>query len=191
MALKVFSGFPSEHLNTSILAVIPRLINRRRKGWLSVGKMNKEGFRKYLTDREQPIPEDEIIENTKMVERFEEFLKPFGKTLETVAEEEFTRFSKILIEEGHSKIAKSFMDDMMHGKSVSQIIKERGKTRLSDEKIIDSYCRDVIEENPQIVKDYVKNPKALEALIGRVMAKTKGQADPNITRDLMLRLLKK
>jgi len=62
--------------------------------------MNKEGFRKYLTDREQPIPEDEIIENTKMVERFEEFLKPFGKTLETVAEEEFTRFSKILIEEG-------------------------------------------------------------------------------------------
>ncbi|MHA2288505.1 MAG: hypothetical protein ACXABG_06945 [Promethearchaeota archaeon] len=66
-----------------------------------------------------------------------------------------------------------------------------GKTRLSDEKVIESHCKDVIEENPHIVKDYSKNPKALEALIGRVMAKTKGQADPTITRKLMLVLLKK
>ena len=61
--------------------------------------MDKEGFRKYLTDREQPIPEEQVIENTKMVERFEEFLKQFKKTLETATEEEFNKFSKILIEE--------------------------------------------------------------------------------------------
>jgi len=90
-----------------------------------------------------------------------------------------------------TKIAKSFIDDIMRGSSVSQIIKERGKTRLSDEKIIKKLCREVIEENPQIVKDYLKNPKAIEALIGRVMAKTKGQADPAITRHLMVGLLKK
>jgi len=90
-----------------------------------------------------------------------------------------------------TKIAKSFIDDIMRGSSVSQIIKKRGKTRLSDEKIIEKLCRDVIEENSQIVKDYLKNPKAIEALIGRVMAKTKGQADPAITRDLMAGLLKK
>jgi len=90
-----------------------------------------------------------------------------------------------------TKIAKSFINDLMRGSSVSQIIKERGKTRLSDEKVIKKLCRDVIEENPQIVKDYLKNPKAIEALIGRVMAKTKGQADPAITRDLMAGLLKK
>jgi hypothetical protein len=35
-----------------------------------------------------------------MVKRFEEFLEQFGKTLETATEEEFTKFSKILIEEG-------------------------------------------------------------------------------------------
>ena len=90
-----------------------------------------------------------------------------------------------------TKIAKSFVNDIMQGKSVSQIAKERGKTRLADEKIIENHCRDVIEENPQIVNDYATNSKALEALIGRVMAKTKGQADPNITRKLMLGLLKK
>ena len=67
---------------------------------MSVGKMDKEGFRRYLTDREEPIPEEQIFENTKMVERFEEFLKKYDKTLETASEKEFTEFSKILIEEG-------------------------------------------------------------------------------------------
>ena len=62
--------------------------------------MDKDGFRRYLTDRDQPIPEEEIIENTKMVDRFEKFLKDSGKTLETAAEPEFTEFAKILIEEG-------------------------------------------------------------------------------------------
>ena len=61
--------------------------------------MDKEGFRKYLTDRDQPIPEEEIVENIKMVERFEEFLMQFGKTLDNASEKEFAKFSKILIDE--------------------------------------------------------------------------------------------
>ena len=61
--------------------------------------MDKEGFRVYLTDREQPVPEEEVVENIKMVEKFEEFLEPLGKTLETAAADEFLKFSKILIEE--------------------------------------------------------------------------------------------
>ena len=61
--------------------------------------MDEKGFRKYLTDRDQPVPEEEIVENIKMVGRFEEFLKQSEKTLKTASDEEFTRFSKILIEE--------------------------------------------------------------------------------------------
>jgi len=90
-----------------------------------------------------------------------------------------------------TKIAKTYIDEMMKGTSVSQIIKKKGKTRIYDEKIIEKLCRAVIEENPNIVKDFRKNIKALEALIGRVMAKTKGQADPKITREVMLELLEK
>ena len=90
-----------------------------------------------------------------------------------------------------TKIAKTYIDEMMKGTSVSQIIKKKGKKRIYDEKIIEKLCRDVIEENPNIVKDFRKNLKALEALIGRVMAKTKGQADAKITREVMLELLEK
>ncbi|MFW9961080.1 MAG: hypothetical protein ACFFDV_08685 [Candidatus Thorarchaeota archaeon] len=67
---------------------------------MSVEIMDKDGFRKYLTNRNQPIPEEEIVENTRIIERFEEFLKQFGKTLDTASSDEFTKFSEILIEEG-------------------------------------------------------------------------------------------
>jgi hypothetical protein len=62
--------------------------------------VDKEGYRKYLTNRDQPIPEEEIVETTKMVEKFEEFLKQFDKTLETTSASEVQKFSKFLIKEG-------------------------------------------------------------------------------------------
>lgn len=89
-----------------------------------------------------------------------------------------------------TKIAKTFISEMMNGSSISKIIEKNGKKRISNEEIIEKYCKEVIQENPKILEDYHKNPKAIEALIGRVMGKTKGQAAPEITREIMVELLK-
>ena len=89
-----------------------------------------------------------------------------------------------------TKIAKTIINDMMDGFSISEILEKKGKKRISDVKLLNKFGNEVIEENPNIVKDCRKNPKAIEALIGRVMAKTRGQADPHITRNIMLELLK-
>lgn len=89
-----------------------------------------------------------------------------------------------------TKIAKTIIDDMMKGMSVSKILKNRGKKRISDKATLEKIAREVVEKNPKIVKDYRKNPKAFEALIGKIMAMTKGQADPEISREILLKLLK-
>jgi len=89
------------------------------------------------------------------------------------------------------KIAKSFIDEMMKGTKIPEIIKKSGKKRISDKKEITKVVKEVIEENPRIVEDVKKNPKAMQALIGKCMQKTKGQLDPEITRDIMLKILKK
>jgi aspartyl-tRNA(Asn)/glutamyl-tRNA(Gln) amidotransferase subunit B len=96
------------------------------------------------------------------------------------------------IKKGHitTKMAKGSIDDMMDGRSISKVIKDKGKKRISDAKVLEHYSRETIKENPNIVEDCHNNPKAIEALIGRVMAKTKGQADPKITRKLILKFLK-
>jgi aspartyl-tRNA(Asn)/glutamyl-tRNA(Gln) amidotransferase subunit B len=89
-----------------------------------------------------------------------------------------------------TKIAKNIIDDMIEGFSISEILEMRGKKRIFDETILRKFSNEVIEEYPKIVKDCVDNPKAIEALIGRIMAKTRGQADPHITRRILIDLLK-
>jgi len=89
-----------------------------------------------------------------------------------------------------TKMAKNFIDGMMNGNTISHLIKDKGKKRLSDEKILTIHAQDVIKNNPNIVADLSTNDKAIEALIGRVMQKTKGQADPKITRRILQDLLK-
>ncbi|MFW9952480.1 MAG: hypothetical protein ACFFKA_20360, partial [Candidatus Thorarchaeota archaeon] len=89
-----------------------------------------------------------------------------------------------------TKIAKSIINDMMDGFSIQEILEKKGKERVSDKKLLKSICNEVIKENSKIVQDSRGNPKAIEALIGRVMGKTKGQADPHITRAIMTQLLK-
>jgi len=65
-----------------------------------VKQVDKEGYRKYLTDRENPIPEEEIVETTRIVEKFEKFLERFRKSLENASDVEVNKFSKMLIDEG-------------------------------------------------------------------------------------------
>ncbi|MBY9005943.1 MAG: Asp-tRNA(Asn)/Glu-tRNA(Gln) amidotransferase subunit GatB [Candidatus Lokiarchaeota archaeon] len=83
------------------------------------------------------------------------------------------------------KIAKGFVDEMMKGNSISDIIKKSGKKRIADEATLYKIVEEVLKENLDIVKDYNGNPRALEALIGKCMQKTRGQADPNVTRNLI------
>ena len=97
-----------------------------------------------------------------------------------------------LIKEGKitGKIAKTFVDEMMKGTSISSILEKSGKERIANKEKIEKVAKEVIKENLDIVKDYKKNPKALEALIGKCMKKTKGQIDPIITREVIIRLIK-
>ncbi|MHA2390858.1 MAG: Asp-tRNA(Asn)/Glu-tRNA(Gln) amidotransferase subunit GatB [Promethearchaeota archaeon] len=89
-----------------------------------------------------------------------------------------------------TKIAKTLINEMMDGTTISKIVEKNGKKRISNEKILENHCVGVIKNYPKIVEDCRKNPKAIEALIGRVMGKTKGQADPGITREIMIKLLR-
>ena len=90
-----------------------------------------------------------------------------------------------------TKIAKTFIADMMKGEPISKIVKKSGKTRIADKNEIIEVVKEVVDENFDIIKDYDKNPRALEALIGKCMQKTNGQLDPKITREILLDLIKK
>lgn len=99
-----------------------------------------------------------------------------------------------LINEGviSGKMAKDIFKEMFHtGKTPKQIVEDKGLTQISDDLIILDVVRETINENSDAVNDY-KNGKvrAIGFLIGQVMKKTKGKANPQKVNEIMLNELK-
>ena len=79
---------------------------------------------------------------------------------------------------------------MGSGKKVSDILNNFIKEKESFD--INQICEDCIKENQDAVNDYRSGKeKALQWIIGKVMAKTKGKADAAKVRDLVINLLSK
>ena len=78
----------------------------------------------------------------------------------------------------------------MTGKDPLVIIKEKGLEQVSDAGKLEGVCQKVLEENPGIVEDYNGGKeKAFAALVGKVMAATKGQANPGMVTEILKRII--
>ncbi|HPT63302.1 MAG TPA: Asp-tRNA(Asn)/Glu-tRNA(Gln) amidotransferase subunit GatB [Candidatus Atribacteria bacterium] len=88
-------------------------------------------------------------------------------------------------------IAKSVLEEMFAtGARAREVIARRGISFISDEKELENIVREVIEKNPQSVADYLSGKeKALQFLIGQVMKETRGQADPELTKSILIKVL--
>ena len=98
-----------------------------------------------------------------------------------VTPESLAKMTK-LIEEGtlSSKLAKKVITELMkQGGDPEKIVKEKGLVQISDENQLREIITEILNENEQSIVDY-KNGKdrALGFLVGQVMKKTKGQANP-------------
>ena len=71
------------------------------------------------------------------------------------------------------------------GKDLSQVITELDLGNVSDESELLRIIREVISEESQAVLEAKSNPQTINYLVGKVMQKTKGKADPTLTLDLL------
>ncbi|OGY42172.1 MAG: glutaminyl-tRNA synthase (glutamine-hydrolyzing) subunit B [Candidatus Buchananbacteria bacterium RBG_13_36_9] len=77
------------------------------------------------------------------------------------------------------------------GADPSHLIKEGNLAQISDSKELEVIIKEIIAKNPKPVDDYKKGKeRALGALIGLVMAKTHGKANPEKVMEIMRNLLK-
>ncbi|MFM7797185.1 MAG: Asp-tRNA(Asn)/Glu-tRNA(Gln) amidotransferase subunit GatB, partial [Candidatus Nitrosotenuis sp.] len=75
------------------------------------------------------------------------------------------------------------------GKTVSEIISSTGLAKISDESEIEKIIDQVINEEKTAVNQAKDNPQTINYLVGKVMQKTKGKADPTITLDIFKKKL--
>ena len=82
-----------------------------------------------------------------------------------------------------SKIA--LQEIVKSGKPVKELLADMDLGQVSDSSEIESIIMQVFEEEKQAVLDAKENPETVNYLVGKVMQKTKGKADPTKTLELI------
>src|SRR5512141_603155 len=79
---------------------------------------------------------------------------------------------------------------LKNGGDPAQIVKEKGLAQVSDEGFIQEAVTKVLTDNPSEVEKYLAGKETLlQWFMGQVARATKAKADPNVTKDLMLKAL--
>ncbi|MDD5347038.1 MAG: Asp-tRNA(Asn)/Glu-tRNA(Gln) amidotransferase subunit GatB [Candidatus Omnitrophica bacterium] len=98
-----------------------------------------------------------------------------------------------LVESGQisNLAAKTVLTEMIDsGKNAGTIVREKNLVQISDESALATEMEAVIKENPKVVGDFKAGKEnSIMFLVGQVMKRTKGKANPKIVRDMLKRRL--
>ena len=91
----------------------------------------------------------------------------------------------------NSMQAKTALIEMMeNGQDADAVIAEKGLAQVSDRAPIEAAAQQVIENNPKEVQTYLSGKETvLNFLVGQLMKATKGQANPAMAREIMMKKL--
>jgi aspartyl-tRNA(Asn)/glutamyl-tRNA(Gln) amidotransferase subunit B len=203
----------NENFIEKIRAEIPELPQQKRERFKREYGINEkaievfvkdkdfgEYFEKVISEFEPNLPKEKLSRLIKLATNYlttdlQGLLKGASVSGEDflITPENFAEFIT-MIEEGKisSKIAKIVLEEMFKtGADPSHIIEEKGLVLITDETEIEKIIHQVISENQKAVSDFKKGKEtALQFLIGKIMAKTKGKANPKIAREILTRILK-
>ena len=82
--------------------------------------------------------------------------------------------------------AKKLVDDLMEGKDPETAAEEKGLKQVSDEGAIAAMVNEIMDANPQAIEDF-RNGKsrAVGFIVGQVMKKSRGQANPGMVSKMV------
>lgn len=85
------------------------------------------------------------------------------------------------------KMGKELFDDSFaSGRMPSEIAAQKGASQLSDRSALLALVQEVLQENPQIVAKYLDGQTGVRGfLVGKVMERSQGRANPTIVQELL------
>ncbi len=148
-------------------------------------------------DEKSTVQKKEKIELVRIIKSYllSDFLGTLkGKEIKDVliTPENFAELTLFIYKkEISSKIAKKLLSEMYQtGGDPSQIIEEKGWSQIKGSEDIKKIVLEVVEENKEAVSDYKSGKEeALQFLTGKVMAKTKGRAEPKEAQRMIKELI--
>lgn len=200
-------SFAQDKIN-EIRAEIPELPGNKRIRFSSEYKIDKDSveffvqnkdlgeyFEKVVSEFEPNLPKEKlssliILAANYMITDLQGLLKEKGIEGEDflITPENFSEFIALIENKTIlSKVAKTVLVEMFQrGADPSNIIQEKGLTQMTDEDEIVDIVKNIISVNQKAVSDFKKGKEnAIQFLIGRVMAQTKGRIDPKTAEKIL------
>lgn len=170
-----------------------------------VHKDLSEYFEKVVSEFEEWTPEEEKDEAHKKVSKLvANYLisdlkgllgdKEFVETEFKITPENFAEFIKMIYKnEISSRVAKAVLVEMFNtGVDPSSFVDDNNLGQVSDSGQLEKVIKEVVEKNPKAVADFKAGKQnSVQFLAGQVMAATRGTANPDKARELLLEILSK
>ncbi|MGM5484086.1 MAG: Asp-tRNA(Asn)/Glu-tRNA(Gln) amidotransferase subunit GatB, partial [Nanobdellota archaeon] len=122
------------------------------------------------------------------------YISKYGDLLEVeeINEKEIIELLKLFKQKKVSdKVAKNILSKLVEEKfSPAEYIKKNNLEMVSDTGEIKKICEEVVKENPSAIEDYKKGEdKSINYMVGQVMKKSKGKANPGEARKIILEII--
>jgi aspartyl-tRNA(Asn)/glutamyl-tRNA(Gln) amidotransferase subunit B len=125
---------------------------------------------------------------------FMRYLNDSGKSINeiTLAPESFAKLIDMVVDKTVSgNNAKVVLAELIkHGGDPQEIVKAKNLAQVSDEGFIREAVTKIINDNPAEVEKYLAGKETVfQWFVGQVARATKGKADPNVTKELLMKAL--
>jgi len=195
---------------------VPEDVVKKQAGL--VGEMPLAKRARFLKGYSLGEKEVEVfIDNMRLADFFEDVCKIYSKPqevsnwllgpfLEQVNSLEKGFNSVKISAQNFSKVVKYFTEGKMNNlaakkalslavatdEDIDKIIEREKLVQVSGEDELGTFIEEAVKENPKAVKEYSEGKQqAVMFLVGQVMKKTKGKANPKVARQMLERRLKK
>ncbi|MEX1014319.1 MAG: Asp-tRNA(Asn)/Glu-tRNA(Gln) amidotransferase subunit GatB, partial [Candidatus Paceibacterota bacterium] len=187
---------------------LPELPSDKKERFKKEFSLNEGSVDSLIQDKEEAGFFEEVASEFRNLSKKEDYnllFNYFSSDLKGIMNDKKSSFSNIKItpesfahlvfmieeEELSSRLAKNVLVKMFEtGKDPETIKNEEGMEVIGGGEKLQKIINEIIEENPDPVEDYKSGKEeALKFLLGQVMAKTKGQADPQETKEIIKKTL--
>lgn len=198
------------------LEIDEEVIEQIRK---SLPELYEEKITRYTTQLKiKQIDAEEISKNMQIADYFDEVLEYFDKNPQLVTNWILSEVMAVLNRDGieimafqiepeqlaslisriedktiSSKIAKNLFGQMLSSTdSVDLMIKQQGLEQITDEVSINQFVHDVLNEFTEQKEQYLAGKEqVLSFLVGQVMKRSQGKANPKMVNEMIVKELKK
>lgn len=123
------------------------------------------------------------------------YLKNKNKQINDLTNQQIALIAKLLAllksEEINGKQAKIIFPEMLNdNKDPTFIMKQKNFIQIKDKKVLEELLSKIIDKNPNMLDQYDnRKERVLKYYLGMLMAETKGQANPKVSNEVLIKII--